>query len=234
MKNYLLIVLLTFIFIGCAQKEVVFTPKKIQQSIQKEENTYYQTPTVIEESPKPFSFLDTTPKIAIVFPSKIVGKYANGAINTVVSYLLTKNKEFKLSVIDSYDEDETNLIQAMNQLKETEYKKVILLFTEDSMPFLNRMSGLENLNIYMPLINKQDSILTLSNVTFGGIDYKKQISKLLELSNKKDALFVENTLLGEKLKELVSSQTKTIVLNTTIDRVRNDYKKIVTDPNLEN
>ncbi|WP_419770167.1 MAG: hypothetical protein ACNI3C_12635 [Candidatus Marinarcus sp.] len=227
MKQYLLILVISFIFIGCAQQQSVYMQAPSEKYTQ--EMRFDHAPV----TQKPFSFLDSKQRVAIVFPSKVVGKYATGAINTTISYMLYQNKEFALDVIDSYDEDKASIKAAMASLFEKKYKKVILLFTEDSLPFLNQMSGLDNLTIYMPLINIKESALQYSNITYGGIDYERQMEKLLTLSNGKNAIFYEDSLLGDKLKEIILQQHSNIILNTKIDRVRNDYKTIVTNPKIE-
>ena len=46
-------------------------------------------------------FLNDSNKIALVFPSKVVGKYWQDTINTMISYMIHNSFNFELEVFDS-------------------------------------------------------------------------------------------------------------------------------------
>lgn len=247
MKNFIVLVIVTFILIGCSRREVGYESygKPLEQgsSFDYFMNGSNDLPTSSTEIPQRPSDLpaikdgvlleeEGKKKIAIVFPSKIVGKYASGAINTVLSQMLFENMSFNLEVIDTSDESAVNIEKAINELNEKNYKNVLMFITNTGLRALENNEKALQLNIYAPLIHKKNSISSLPNIVYGGIDYEQQIATLFQYSNHKDVVFSTQTALGSSLKDLVLQKSQRVALNTMVDPETNNYKPLVTNRNI--
>lgn len=138
--------------------------------------------------------LDDVFKLAVVYPSKVVGKYANNTVNTITAYLLFKNEKFKVETFDTIDESMLSIENSVKQLKDAGYEKVIALFTNEGYKKLASFSFDSDVKIYFPLINKQTVSIIKDNFLFGGISYKKQIDLLQSLSNGKNIMYYQKII----------------------------------------
>ena len=225
-----------FFILGCSKQPTQIAQKQVtqnkripfdnKQEFMKQDET--QTFSAIEEQE------DDSFKVAVVFPSKVVGKYAKDTINTVLAYMLHNNVKFKLEIFDSTNQDINNIQKTFDEVIVGKFDNVIALYTQEALDNIFSMNKIEELNIYMPLINKRDSKYDNKNVVYGGIDYDAQISKLLTLSNKKNSIFYSNTNLGMKLKSYVEQSNQDIRVVTKIDKRNNEFKKIVKKRGLNN
>lgn len=223
MKYYSLIFLLSLVFIGCTPKQIDYTQKEYVQEYQEQK---VQAPKPTQSQFDFFNIYEDKKRVAIVFPSKVVGKYANGTINTIISYLLYKNEKFDIDVIDSSTEEYINISNAMNEVIQNRYSKVILLFTEEGLPHLNDIKNIDKLDIYMPIIHKDNIQNALPNITFGGMDYKEQIQTLKRLSNGKNTHFYGDTVLGNNLRNTLLEDEFSTIYERKISASRNNYKAI--------
>lgn len=117
MKHIYLIVAILFLFTACANKEMKLPNQNSSKNTTiTNTNTNIYTPSSIftqnnnEEEPEDF-------RIAIIFPSKVVGKYGNSTINSVIGYLLFQNKKFEIESFDSEDESFENISNTMDEIK---------------------------------------------------------------------------------------------------------------------
>lgn len=249
MKNFIVLVVLTFILIGCSRREVGYESygKPLEQPVVKSFdnllNNSDELPVSSIEIPQQPNELppiaeetsleeEGKNKIAIVFPAKIVGKYASGTINTVLSQMLFNNISFNLEVIDTFDESAVNIEKAVNELHEKKYKNVLMFITNTGLRALENNEKVRQLTIYAPLIHKKNSISSLPNIVYGGIDYEQQIEALFQYSNHKDVVFSAQTALGSSLKDLVLQKSQRVALNTMVDTETNNYKPLVTNRNI--
>ncbi|MGE4517364.1 MAG: hypothetical protein AB7D96_10945 [Arcobacteraceae bacterium] len=233
MKNYILL-LVAFIFIGCSQKDVTYKSSQevFEKPMQKEVTPSYEE--VFKPKEDHFFQSELKNKIAIIFPSKVVGKYANGTINTVLSQLFLDEIEFNLEVIDIYDESYESIENALNELYEKKYKTILLLTTNEGLSFLENMDKAKEFTFFVPLVHKKNSASTLNNIVYGGIDYEQQIETLFSFSNGKEAVFSTQTPLGNRLRTMILEKSSKLYLDTIIDLDKNNYKHIVTNKNLTN
>lgn len=249
MKNFIVLIVVTFILIGCSRTEVGYESygKPLEQPAVKSFDHFLSQSDELPESSIEIPqqpdelppLVDTTfleeekeKKIAIVFPSKIVGKYASGTINTVLSQMLFDNISFNLEVIDTFDESAVNIEKAINELHEKRYKNVLMFITNTGLRALENNEKAKELNIYAPLIHKKTSISSLPNIVYGGIDYEQQVETLFQYSNHKDVVFSTQTALGSSLKDLVLQKSQRVALNTMVDPQTNNYKPLVTNRNI--
>jgi len=251
LKIHYFVVLLLFIITGCSVKEKNTSlnesnpPIKQSQKSQMKQESFFDSKinnandVIQEESIESEQNVDMDiPKdvyrIALVFPSKIVGKYAKDAINTTMAYMLHNKIKFQFEVFDSIRQNEFDIKRTFAEVRKRKFDNVIVLYTQEGLDALAQIDDIDDFSLYLPLVNIQDSKYNLDNIVYGGIDYKEQISKLLLLSNKKNSIFYANTKLGVKLKDYVTQSKQLVKVSTKIDNNRNVFKKIVSNKALAN
>jgi hypothetical protein len=233
-RHLYFIVAILFLFTACTNNKEISIPKSNNANIKTNSSSYtYVNPTPINTD---FDGINDNEdfKVAIVFPSKVVGKYGNTTINSVIGYLLFQNKKFEIVSFDSEDESIDNIYNTLNEVKSKGYKKVIALFTNNSLSTVNNISLMNNMEVYFPLIAKSESnYQNATNFIYGSISYEDQMKKLLELSTENNAQFYEDSSIGYKLKNIYEKLTPEIVVNQMILRSNNNFKNIVTNERLK-
>ena len=232
MRHFILFIFSVLIFAGCAQKKVVIvdtqdkaikTEKKVEV-IQEEEVTLEDFSEILTT--------DTDFKIAIIFPSKVVGKYANSTINTVLGYLLYKNEKFEIETFDSVLQTQENIDLAFSQAIDKGYKNIIALYTQSSLESIYSVSGIEKTKVYFPIMHKEEYSFTPENFIFGSISYDAQMSELLKFSNGENTTFYEDSSIGKKLQSKYENLVSEIKIKKPVSRKNNSYKALVEDENL--
>ncbi len=178
-------------------------------------------PTVIED--------DGLNKIAIIYPSKIVGKYAKSTISTISAFLIFNDKEFHVEAFDTYDENPENIIREIDSLNEKGFTKVIAMFTQNGFNTLNSIEEAKQANFYFPLIHKSEIVTENENFVFGGISYQEQLDLLQTLSNGRNTMFYVKSYRGNKLKDAYLNSFMNPGLIKEIERKQNNYKYIMKD-----
>lgn len=246
MKNLLLVVLMTLFFIGCATKESVEIniPKEnvdigkeinnnipIGEAIQKEEIGVFEPNDIVENEISVLEYKETV-KIAFTYPSRLIGKYAKSSMNTMLGYFDYKKLNYDIKVFDSIDENEANIINAFERIKEAGFTKVIALYSPRAMNTIHALD-ISELDVYLPLTNKSDVEFANSNFVYGGISYQKQMEKLLQYSNIKNAMFYQESFLGKKLKAKYETIFPPARVVKEIKNKRNYFKGLVKDTRLD-
>jgi len=222
-KQIILIVAAIFLFLGCAPKKEVVISKKV------EKKEVVIAPEPVLEKKEPLFVEKEHFKVAIIFPSKVVGKYANSTINTIMGYLLYKNEEFEVESFDSMNQEYYNIEKNFNEIKEKGYKNVIALYTKEAISDISRMEATNSMTIYLPLVNKNDAPYTSSNFIYGAISYDAQLQKLLTFSNGDNAMFYEQSNLGRKLRAGYDNLVPVSSPVKPVSRIDTKYKKLVED-----
>ena len=244
MKKIIAVVLFVFFFIGCTQKEqvvVISTPEIVQEIIKDEikeekiiieaidDSTIKEEDVIGIENKEKFN-------IAFIFSSKLVSKYANSSIDTMIAYLNFKGIDFNLKVIDIEDENLESIQKAFDELKQLNISKVIALLTPfsiNSFEYLN----IDNLEIYLPLIEKNEQLSKYGNLVFGSISYEKQIDEIisyLQVENHNFSMFYQDSFLGKKLKNILEEKNINFIVQKDIKRKGNNFKELVLDERLNN
>lgn len=183
-------------------------------------------------------------KIAIIFASKVVGKYGSDTINSVVSYLMQKNIDFDLRVYDSIYENQNSVQKSFDEASQEGFKNIIaVLAYEQSISYISNLNFFDN--IYIPTLHKKNSFVHSNNIIYGAISYEEQYDKLFRFANSYKLVEIYDTdkisnlflnyisLKGKKLNkryQIVKSQTNfkslfqnnsllndsTIFLNSTV------------------
>ena len=172
-------------------------------------------------------------KLAFVYPSTLVSKYAKSSLSTISGYLSYKQANYNLIVVDSKNESYENINNAFSKLKEEGVTKVIALFTPNALNNLNKIVT-DDFKVYLPLIEKKDSLENNDNLIFGSISYDDQLKKLSYYSNGKNTTFYQETYLGTKLKNSYDFVIGNSNLRKEISNDEKNFKNIVNDSRLRN
>lgn len=172
-------------------------------------------------------------KLAFVYPSTLVSKYAKSSLSTISGYLSYKQANYNLIVVDSKNESYENINNAFSKLKEEGVTKVIALFTPNALNNLNKIVT-DDFKVYLPLIEKKDSLENNDNLIFGSISYDDQLKKLSYYSNGKNSTFYQETYLGTKLKNSYDFVIGNSNLRKGISNDEKNFKNIVNDSRLRN
>ena len=245
MKYLLSFLLITFFFIGCTAKQEV--------EIKVPNNNYIGTPIKKAEIPSESVVEDINPiledkiiedemqyidnsevmKIAFIYPSKVVAKYARTSINTVLGYFDYKKIKYEIKVFDTLTENEKSIQTAFLNAKNKGFSNVIALFTPKVIDFVHTLDT-SDLKVYLPLSNKANLTTNNNNFIYGGISYKDQVKKLSEYSNTNNAIFYQNSFLNNKIKSIYEATFYDIKVEKEIKKKRNYYKGIVKDYRIKN
>lgn len=244
MKQLLSIFLVTFIFIGCAPKKTVeiSIPNSNSADIGKPIDNIDDLPVLgekiealdeaaIEEDETAILENKEVFKIAFIYPSKVVGKYAKTAMNTMLGYFEYKKINYDIKVFDSLNEDPINVNNAFSQIRDSGFTKVIALFSPKAVDTVH-LADTYDLDVYLPLTNKNDVFSVNDNFIYGGISYDEQISRLLAYSNVKNSMFYQNSFLGKKLKFKYENMVDDIKIIKEVKKKRNNFKNLVDDERL--
>ncbi|MDK2091208.1 hypothetical protein [Aliarcobacter butzleri] len=172
-------------------------------------------------------------KLAFVYPSTLVSKYAKSSLSTISGYLSYKQANYNLIVVDSKNESYENINNTFSKLKEEGVTKVIALFTPNALNNLNKIVT-DDFKVYLPLIEKKDSLENNDNLIFGSISYDDQLKKLSYYSNGKNSTFYQETYLGTKLKNSYDFVIGNFNLRKEISNDEKNFKNIVNDSRLRN
>jgi len=152
------------------------------------------------------SFLSEELKIALLLPTKKIGKYAKSSIKSTISYLLSKNINFYLKCFNIDDEEYLTIEDSLSSIKNEDFDFIIAPLT---IKGANNIALIPTfLTIYIPTVNKDDiDYIQNSNIIFGGIDYKEQIRTLLNFANEKIVVFYEKeSPLAQKLTSFIKDE----------------------------
>jgi SRSO17 transposase len=198
-----------------------------------EEITIDDTEAIIQEIPyKEVKVKDLVGygefKVALLVPKKVIKGYAKKISNSILSYLIFRGKDFTFEVFDSYDESEERLLDTILKIKAKGYKFVIAPLTKDGADTLASIE--RDLLIYIPTINKSEGVNHSGNFYFGGIDYKRQIEKLMPYTNGKLAIFMDMSWLAQRLTSYVEENSyQSYIYTKLIENAKINPKYILTD-----
>jgi SRSO17 transposase len=137
---------------------------------------------------------------------------------------MSKQNYFELEVFNSMYEDENSIIKQIEKIKEKGFTYVIAPFTERGAEIL--VKNTDGLIVYIPTVNKNKVDNSPSNIFFGGIDYKKQISELLKYSNEKIAYFSDDSFLSNSLNDMLKENTQQIIYSKNINSSKINFKRL--------
>jgi hypothetical protein len=184
--------------------EPVKHKKPLEEAVKKDENPttiYVEHKEEIDLSPK-MEFA-SYPKIALLVPKKVIGKYANSIADSILSYLIYKDERFQFELFDSEDESEAHILQQLSAIRHKGYQLVVAAVTQKGAKII--AANEYAMEVYIPTINKKEIDLMRENITFGGIDYEEQIDKLLSYAADKVVIFTDKSALAKKLESYIDN-----------------------------
>ena len=176
---------------------------------------------------------DVKTKIAFIYPSSLVEKYAKSSLDTISGYLSYQKANYDLTVIDTTNESYESINTALFQASQEGITKVIGLFTPGAVSHLDKLVP-DNMKVYLPLIEKKESLTNNKNLIFGSISYEQQIQKLNTYSSGNNAMFYQSSYIGNKLKRAFDSAFIETRVRKEISKNENNFKNIVNDYRLNN
>jgi hypothetical protein len=155
-----------------------------------------------------------TMKIAVLLPTRVIGRYSIFVTNAVTAHLLAENDRFVLKTFDSGDESEAGLQEALKNIIREGYAYCIAPVTLEGANNLARINSA--LNIFIPTVH-QSSVETFNPMlTFGGIDYKKQIDTLKSFIKKELYVFDEAGQVSQTITDYAIQSTDLPITRLTI------------------
>ena len=230
-NKYIAIILYIFIFFGCSKNVNLDKSNYNNATIAVTKNVVINSKNLSKAIESKSTINKISSDIAVVFPSKIIGKYAINATNSIMSYMIYRNNDFKIKVFDTIDEKEQSIENVFNTLKQNGITKVLLLFTSNGVSYLNKIKNIDKFDIYLPLINKHNLDLNIKNIVYGAIDYSQQFDKLVTYSNNKIVNLYDNSKLGDKLSKNLNSKDLKILYQKKIQNDNSTYKRFLTNKN---
>ncbi|PIF03686.1 MAG: hypothetical protein CSA86_04995 [Arcobacter sp.] len=235
MKKLLQCLIIVLVFIGCGTANYA-----TQEYIPiKKTPVKYKKSNKIEKSPSTNLIEKMNDnKIAIIFPSYTIGKYALEATNSVNTYLIHKNTNFTLKVYDLRVQNRQNIFKVIAQIQKDNISKVIAMITKEDLVYLNEIPNIDKIQFYFPLINKYDvkniAKLNKLNALFGAINYKEQFKKLINYYRGRSFVeFYDNSGIGRTLHSHLKNER--IKFTKKIDDNNGKYKSfLVNNPKLNN
>ncbi len=220
-----------------------FVPIEIKEDKIKEETIPSGTMNDTEEMNSSESFvenkidiqIDKTKakmQLAFIYPSS-VSKYARSSLNTISGYLSYQKADYNLLVIDCENESYDKISSAFSKVQQEGITNVVALFTPNAISTLNKVVS-SDLKVYLPLIEKKDSLESNDGLIFGSISYDEQLKKLSYYSAGNNAMFYQDTYLGLKLKRSYDSIIGDAVVRKEIGKNERNFKSIVNDYRLRN
>lgn len=199
-----------------------FTPVEVLETDIKEQiiNNNGSKNEILEVNEK-FADIDMTKaniNLAFVYPTAL-SKYAKTSINTVAGYLSFKNAQYSLTVIETPDENYKSIEDAFLKLNNSDNKNVIALFSPKAINSLSKVVT-SNFKVYLPLIEKKESLENNNNLIFGSISYEEQLKKLSYYTNGNNILFYQDTYLSRNIKKAYDN-----VVSSGIEREINNNEK---------
>ena len=165
-----------------------------------------------------------TLKIAIIIPSKVIGRYATSTTNAVFAYMLTKNSAYEIKTFDIQTQDKDNIAKALQNIENQGFHYAIAVLTKDGADKIISLNP--QINIFIPTINKSEVSSSSSHIYFGGIDYKAQTDKLLKEAHAPLVIFKDASPISEKISEYAQSKYHNKSYTFSLDKSTNLKKQL--------
>lgn len=172
----------------------------------------------------PFESMGDKIEVALLMPKKIIGKYSTSTIDTVLSYLLFRNINFRFKIFDNVDESREIFEENIEKIKDENFNFLIAIVSnKDNVSLLEELK----IPIYIPTMMGSNS---RSNIVFGGIDYQAQIKTLSDVKedNANTIIYNDDSSLGRFLGDVTKSINENVKIEDSIDNkvAANFYKNI--------
>jgi SRSO17 transposase len=138
-------------------------------------------------------------RIALLLPERVIGRYAVSTTNSVMAYLLGKNRNFELKTFQTGDESPEALEKGLDKIDHEGFHYVIAPLTKQGALTVAAMQP--QANVFFPTVNAGDVNASGDRLYFGGIDYRAQIELLMREATPPLVIFYDTSELGRQLEE---------------------------------
>ena len=172
----------------------------------------------------PFESMGDKIEVALLMPKKIIGKYSTSTIDTVLSYLLFRNINFRFKIFDNADENREIFEENIEKIKNENFNFLIAIVSnKDNVALLEELK----IPIYIPTMMGNTA---RSNIVFGGIDYQAQIKTLSDVkeNDANTIIYNDDSSLGRFLGDVTKSVNENVKVEDSIDNkvAANFYQNI--------
>lgn len=138
-------------------------------------------------------------RIALLLPERVIGHYAASTTNSVMAYLLGKNRNFQLKTFQIGDESPESIAAGLEKIDAEHFYYVIAPLTKKGAVTVAKMNPQPH--IFFPTVNIRDVNATGERLFYGGIDYRAQIEKLMQEATPPLVILYDTSELGRQLKD---------------------------------
>ncbi len=163
-------------------------------------------------------------KIAIIIPSKIIGRYSTSTVNAIFAYMLSRNRPFEIKTFDTQTQDKNSLTKALQDIEKQGFHYAIAVLTKDGADKIISLNP--QINIFIPTINKSEVSSPSFHFYFGGIDYKAQTDRLLKEVHSPLVIFKDTSPISEKISDYAQSKYHGKNYTFSIDKSTNLKKQL--------
>ena len=139
-------------------------------------------------------------KIAMILPTKTIGRYAHTTSTALFSYMLTRKHPHRLKTFQINSESPQAIKEVLAKIKAEQFNYIIAPMTLKGAKVI--IAQEEELNIFFPTIHKSEITHTSNNIYYGAINYKAQIEALTPLIKSPLIVMYDKSLKGMKLLEM--------------------------------
>lgn len=145
-------------------------------------------------------------KIALLLPTSTIKRYSIMVSNSVIAFLLASNEDFYLKNYDCKEESKEAFLKTLQQIKNDGFKYVIAPLTKKGAKIIAPL--VHEVYLYIPTVNSKQIEYDNFLITYGGIDYEKQVSKLKEFLSDEMLIFDEPGDISQNITKDFLNQTK--------------------------
>jgi len=192
------LLLMTAIPANAAEPSVLTTPETIHQTSQTPSDDIAETPVVLSTTARQTTDTGET-RIALLSSPKTIGKYTQSVYNVSLATLSSRLAgHYELKRYDLNDESVESIRQTLDTVRRDGMNAIIAPLTSNGVKNLLQTSPAQT--IFIPTVHKRDFPYAPENITFGAIDYQRQIEALLPFMSASIAIFYDGSSVGKQLK----------------------------------
>ncbi|WP_300366796.1 hypothetical protein [Hydrogenimonas sp.] len=160
--------------------------------------------------------------IAFIVSPKMIGKYAASTTNSALAYLLNRGIPFEMELYTIADESNQTLRETLEKISANSYNLVVAPITQKGADYLCHQ--FLPTKFYIPTLHSNRTTCSNKLISFGGIDYNRQIETLSYLveSNATTITVSDRSALSTMLSETVYNY---VDVNDSILLGQNGYYK---------
>lgn len=146
---------------------------------------------------------DFTPqdiKIAMILPSKIIGRYAHSTSTAIFAYLLARQHPFQFKTFQIKDESLKEMQRVVKRIDAEGYHYIIAPLTQKGADQLTHIES--SSTIYIPTLHKDSASAPSAHIFYGAIDYRAQLNALMPYASFPLVVMYDTSAQGKRLKKM--------------------------------